>query len=317
MVIPMLELGEMHKITLAFVIIELMLLTYQLHYYYSRPADKSRLWHLFLLCLLVLYNITNGFFPDPKIKWISVKVQNILAYGTGFAIGSYFPFYFYKNFKLTELQFEVIYGVPLFFLLPFALFFVVIYSTIGTLEFAITYGLIVPFFYSLYLLWVLFKAIRVRLKTINDFPHLEGKFKIVGAYCAIFPWVSLCAFAYFDINQWIEVLVSNFGIVLLTIMFMFQSVAKARVEHERLMTILVARGDEFQKYCLKFGLTMQQERVAELLCKGFSYQEIANTLFVSKKTVDTHIQHIFLKTGVNRKFQLMQKFGLADVDHTL
>lgn len=316
MLIPMLDFGEMHKVTLVFVIIELMMLTYQLLYYFARPSDKSRLYYLILLCLLIVFNIIGGFFPDPKIKFVSINFQNIIAYGSGFLVGSYFPFYFYKNFNLKELELQVLYGVPMFLLFPFLLFFVVIYTTVGDLTIAINYGLVIPFLYSVYLLWVILGAIRAKFKTPTISVYPAEKLEIVGVYCAIVPWVSLSIFPYFNVTQWVEVLVANAGFVLLTVIFMIRSVVKARMEDKRYLAIMAAKEDEFQKYCLKYGLTMQQERVADLLCRGYSYKEIASTLFVSKKTVDTHIQHIFLKTGVNRKFQLMQKLGLADIDYS-
>ena len=142
----MLVLGtEMHIVTFVFAILESVMFFYQFIYYLSRPQDESRLWYLILLFLLIVYNITGGLFPDPKIN-IPIITQNIIAYGSGFLVASYFPYYFYRGFKLKQLRFHALYGVPLFLIAPYLIFFVIVYSVNGNLDFAIRYGIIVPFF---------------------------------------------------------------------------------------------------------------------------------------------------------------------------
>ncbi|MBE0641585.1 MAG: response regulator transcription factor, partial [Bacteroidales bacterium] len=44
-------------------------------------------------------------------------------------------------------------------------------------------------------------------------------------------------------------------------------------------------------------LTERETEILLYICKGFSNQEIADTLFVSKRTVDKHRENILLKTG--------------------
>jgi len=43
-------------------------------------------------------------------------------------------------------------------------------------------------------------------------------------------------------------------------------------------------------------LTKREEEVLYLICKGFSNQEIADSLFLSKRTVDKHRENLLLKT---------------------
>ena len=94
---------EMHIVTFVFVLLEIVMFFYQLVDYLSRPQDKSRMWYLILLFLLIVYNITGGLFPDPRIN-IPIVTQNIIAYGSGFLMGAYFPYYFYKGFGLKGLR---------------------------------------------------------------------------------------------------------------------------------------------------------------------------------------------------------------------
>lgn len=52
------------------------------------------------------------------------------------------------------------------------------------------------------------------------------------------------------------------------------------------------------------ALTPSQRRVAELAADGLTNQEIAATLFVSPKTVETHLREAFRKLGVSSRKQL-------------
>ncbi len=303
--------SEMHLITYILVIFELMMLAVQLYRYLSCPEDKSLLWYLILLGLLIFYNVTCGLFPDPRIP-LSLVTQNVIAYGAGFLIASYFPFYFYKSYDLKLLKFQAFYGAKLFLLLPYFVFFVLIYGVEGDLDFAVSYGLIIPFGYSIYMMWAIFSAIKAKFKTKQSSLYCSDSVEVIGVYCAVLPWACLSLFTYLNITQWVEVLVTNFGFLILTILFMGQSVVKARVEEEQKITGFVNRQHKFQKRCENFGLTPREKNIAELLCSGLTYKEIAVLEFISEKTVDTHIRHIFFKTGVNKKIELMQKLGFAD-----
>ncbi len=51
-------------------------------------------------------------------------------------------------------------------------------------------------------------------------------------------------------------------------------------------------------------LTEREQEVLELLYRGYRYQEIADTLFLSLATVKTHIHHIYQKLEVGRREEL-------------
>jgi DNA-binding CsgD family transcriptional regulator len=48
-------------------------------------------------------------------------------------------------------------------------------------------------------------------------------------------------------------------------------------------------------------LSLQEERVLSLLVSGFSYQEIAQELWISINTVKTHVKSVYRKLNVNRR----------------
>jgi ATP/maltotriose-dependent transcriptional regulator MalT len=51
-------------------------------------------------------------------------------------------------------------------------------------------------------------------------------------------------------------------------------------------------------------LTASERRVAELAAKGHSNPEIAQTLFVTRKTVETHLGHVYRKLGIAGRGEL-------------
>jgi DNA-binding CsgD family transcriptional regulator len=57
-------------------------------------------------------------------------------------------------------------------------------------------------------------------------------------------------------------------------------------------------------------LTASERRVAELAAGGHSNPEIAQTLFVTRKTVETHLGHVYQKLAISRRGQLHR--ALAD-----
>lgn len=54
-----------------------------------------------------------------------------------------------------------------------------------------------------------------------------------------------------------------------------------------------------------FGLTDREKEITEFLLIGKSNKEIAKKLFISAKTVENHLSHIYLKTGVKNRTQLV------------
>lgn len=300
--------SELHLLTLIFCLLEFGMSCYQLICCLSYPNDKRRFWYLMLLVLLIIYNIVGGLFPDPSIK-LSLQNQNIIAYGCGFLMASYFPFYFYKAFNLRSLRFHAYYGVVLFLLVPYLVFFMVVYPLTGELGYATSYGLIIPAAYSIVILYDLLKAIRQKINQRKGSLHAYKLLDMILVYLAVSPWVFMTAFAYFNIDQWIEVLVTNSGFVVITILFIARTIRTTRVEVS--MNLAKRNGSEelFGHYCEKFSLSRREKEIALLLCKGMSYRDIAESLFISERTVDNHVQHIFLKTSVNKKMELQKRLG--------
>ncbi len=296
---------EMHIVTFNFIALEIAMVFYQLIYTLSRPEDKNRMWYMILLFLLIVYNITGGLFPDPQIN-IPIVTQNIIAYGSGFLMAAYFPYYFYKGFDLPRLRLHALYGVQLFLIIPFLVFFVIVYSINKNLDLAIKYGIVIPFFYSIVVLWAILRAIRLKYKENSNRTNF---IEVIAVYCAVIPWASMTVFAYFQVGQLIEVLFTNFGFLVITIIFISRSITKARIEYEQLMELNTTsiRPLTFDPNCKLYQLSSREIEIAQLIRQGFKYKLIGETLYISERTVSKHVQNIFEKVRVTNKVELLNK----------
>ena len=57
----------------------------------------------------------------------------------------------------------------------------------------------------------------------------------------------------------------------------------------------------------RLGISKREHEVLALMAQGLSNQETADKLFVSLNTVKTHVSNLFLKLGVSRRTQAVQK----------
>lgn len=297
---------QIHIVTFIFILLETGMLFFQLASYFYWPKDKNRGWYLLLLFLMLVYNITGGLFPDPKIN-IPIEIQEMIAYGTGFLMASYFPFYFYKAFELKSLRWHALFGVPLFLALPYLIFFVIVYAINGKLNVDIRYGMIVPFIYALVLLWVMLRAINQKS---NESRNRNEYMQEIAMYCAVSPWAALAFFGLVEESQLTEVLCTNTGIVFISFLFITRSVKDARKEFFKKQnepTIDGLSPEEFMANCLHFGLTRMEILIVQQVYKGKSNKDIATQLSVSEETVKKHIQNSLRKTGAKNRTALLHK----------
>ena len=75
---------------------------------------------------------------------------------------------------------------------------------------------------------------------------------------------------------------------------------------ERARRELLATGETARKRSVENAgqLTVQEAQVAELAREGLSNLEIGARLFISPRTVEYHLGHVFTKLGINSRMQL-------------
>lgn len=63
----------------------------------------------------------------------------------------------------------------------------------------------------------------------------------------------------------------------------------------------------FYQNCQLYNLTSREKDIAKLICEGFKYKKIGETLFIAERTVTKHAQNIFEKVQVVNKIELINK----------
>jgi DNA-binding NarL/FixJ family response regulator len=88
--------------------------------------------------------------------------------------------------------------------------------------------------------------------------------------------------------------------------------ANARAVAERARTELRAAGGRSSRPAGSgiTALTASERRVAELAAEGLSNPEIAQALYVTRKTVETHLGHVYRKLGISGRGRLAR--AMAD-----
>ena len=281
---------------------------------------------------LILKNVASGLFPDPRLTSPPLAVQYGIAYGMGFLMGAYFPYYFYKAFELARLRWHALYGVPLFIILPFAVIFPVKLLSSGDIDTAINYGMVIPAAYALVLLYTIQQSIQAKYREdIQD----RRFFEVSAVYLAVVPWASLPFFAFFRIHQVPEALLTNVGFIVITILFIRRSIKESREEYERLSKLSfvdspaplskldlidqiikqlevtgISPAQRFEINLGTVGLTPREKDIVKLVRQGKSYKIIGEELFISERTVSKHIQNVFEKLGVSNKVELLNRLEI-------
>jgi signal transduction histidine kinase/DNA-binding NarL/FixJ family response regulator len=236
---------KLHTTTFFICMVELVFFFYQLIYYLSRTSDKNRLYYLVLLYLLIQYNIVSDLLPNKQID-ISVITQNMLVYFVAVIMAMYLPFYFYKVFNLQKLKFYAYWGSLLFLFIPFVFLFVIPYFITGNLDLSVKLLTVAPFFYSVSFFYSL---VRVIIKKHQEKRDITYKEEIVGAIAILF-WILLPIRAFFrkEVELFLTpffdfpnrgttliIIITNFGLLLLTILFVRQNIRQSKSEYIKLL----------------------------------------------------------------------------------
>lgn len=83
---------------------------------------------------------------------------------------------------------------------------------------------------------------------------------------------------------------------------------------------LLARSPSPADESLASQMTPRELDVLRLLARGLSSEKIAQELFISRRTVDTHVQRILTKLGVHSRTEavaLAYRFGLVDPEEPM
>lgn len=294
-------------------------------YRLARPDDKTTWLNIILIVVLLLYNVTSGFLPDQNLPG-SYYLQMSVAYFTGFMTPCYFPYYVYYAFALHKMKFHAYRGVFMFLVFPYFIF-VLLFVISGSLEKAKNL-LVLP---TVYALWVIVNLVSaVKHKYNNNFNTAGAKEEMVVTFFSLTPWVGLPVIDYFNMGQAVEAATTNTGFLLLLALQLKQHISQVRAEHqklieseehlrtwnERLQQEVDKRTKELERLsaeervmenCIRYQLTTREKEIAIFICRGSSYKQIGELLFIAERTVTKHAQNIFDKVKVSSKVELLNK----------
>jgi DNA-binding CsgD family transcriptional regulator len=284
-------------------LVEFALLAMQLYAYLARRADRQRLWYLYLLALLLLFNISNSLFPDPA--WGGLRLQYITADGFAYFIGAYIPWYFYKAYGLRSLQLPATWGAAGFLLLPYVVF-VILYLVNDNLAADRQCTAIVPAFYGLFMLAAMLQAI---IRKYQQSGELMNFVKELAVWVAVLPWEALAAVAFQPVVQWVKLLAANLGWLMITVLQFRSTIGLYQHDEKQLQEVRESGmlRSFFEASCLKYALEEREIRLAEMIQQGLSYKEMADILNLGIKTIDNNIRALYAKVGVRNKVELIRK----------
>lgn len=278
---------QMHLVTFIFVSIEVVIFFYLIIIRLARPDDQTVPLNIALIFLLLVYNISGGLLPDPKLPG-SEFWQLAIAYATGFITPCYFPYYVYKAFGLAKLKFQAYAGAYLFLIIPYLLF-VAVFAWTGDIKIA-QILFIFPVLYGVWLINMLVRSIRYKYN--NNLNSKESRQELTVLLLGIAPWVSLPVIAILDLGQAVEASVTNFGFLLLFSLQVKRNIHQIRIEHERLIeseSRLKALNNNLQMEVNK--RTQELEKANQLRTKNFInlVHETKTPLTLVKNYLDEYI----------------------------
>jgi len=213
---------EMYLVTFVILVTELIMFVLTLFWYLQRTSDSNRLRYLVLLSLLIIYNLSAGLFPDQKYEpYLSITIQNIIAYGCGFTTSLYFGYYFYKVYDLKEMKW-IVFNLAIFLLiLPYCLLFVIPY---------LYHGVILPICYAITFIYYVSRNFLKKFIIGKPFDEINW-INLLSVYLALVFWCSLPILVYFGDFQITEALVTNFGFLFMTVVYIRSSIINSQKEY--------------------------------------------------------------------------------------
>jgi signal transduction histidine kinase/DNA-binding NarL/FixJ family response regulator len=296
---------QMHIVTFFFVSVEIVILLYLVIIRLARPADRTVLLNMVLIFLLLVYNISSGLLPDPKLPG-SLFSQLAVAYAAGFITPCYFPYYVYKAFNLERLKFQAYVGVYLFLIIPLIIF-VAVFAWTKDLKVA-QIVFIIPMLYGFWIINLLFRSIRYKYN--NNLNSKESKQELIVLLLSISPWVSLPVIDVLNLGQATETSITNFGFLLLFSLQVKRNIKQFRIDHEKLIDSenkLRSLNTNLQEKVLK--RTKELEEANQLKTRNFInlVHETKTPLTLIKNYLDEYINKYgsaaeldIIKSGIDK-----------------
>ncbi len=232
------------------IVVEIAILYNQSVVYRSRPNEKKRLYHFLILLVLALFNMAEGFFPDPNITSIPMLVQHFLGYAFGYIFAACCPAYFYRTMDLPSLRFHGKYGFW-FIIVPVLVFYWILYPINQDLAFTRKYVYILPQIYATLLFGIAMVKIIRQYKSDNDKTKLYERLYI---YCSIIPvMLTPILGGWLGAPKWVVTPVFNIGFLIANTLLMRNLMRQSREKYNNLKLLVLAKEEPIQTKTTQTG----------------------------------------------------------------
>ncbi len=259
---------------------------------------------LLLSTLVLFYNTLNGIFTNDAID-LSIELQKYLIYGSYILLSIYLPLYFLKAFDLSNIKFFAYWGGIVFLLIPYGLFHVAPTYLVDNFALQNAFKIVVPILYGTSMIYFYIKSL---LKEYSNLTLLFSKIEVVTIFTSLIIWSLLPVIMHLDVSDLLENFIVNVCFILLIIILLKKNYSVSKKKYEDMLSMSsVGQGIEFID---SFNFTAREKEIITYLVKGYTYKEIGEALFISDRTVGKHVSNIYAKTGVNQKYDLLEKLKL-------
>lgn len=300
----------------SFIGIECIMFLVQLNIVISRPQNSSRFEVLILLFLFLCYNFSSFFFPDNTLT-ISIFKQMVIGYITGILALSYYYYYAIKvlNLKLFKGKRFPIFLITL--LASFVLVYGLSYFITNDLKISEKLFILIPIVIASFLLYNLGIVIKKEFKSLKT-KTLPIGITLMAIYLGCTVIMILPILIIFEVSKEFNFAFVNIALIITYLAYYNDYLFQIKVEHLFLqkMGYYIEPSSDIKIKILtefkNFGLTSRELEVAFLITKKRKYNEIADELFISPKTVSKHASNIFKKTNTIGKREFFQKYQSED-----
>lgn len=297
---------EIMLVTAIIIFIELLLLSFFIISWISRPNDLSRRRFLFLTLYFLGFNIIGGLFPDKTIH-IPLFIQYFLIYGSAIAMASYFFFFLSKEF---DFKFSGFFNAKLLSIslsVTFLISYGIGYLVTGQHKMAYYTFIGFPIFIACFYCWK--SVTEFRKRKVNY--EKDTPFKTMY-YAGFFGVLLIAALPFESVlggHQAIEILTVNTSYFLLARAYIKRYVFSQRMEYhlmEQTNNVEISKS----VHSLKEILSSREMEIAyHLVQSEKSYNEIADLHNIAPKTIGKHASNIFKKTEVQNRLQFISKYS--------
>jgi DNA-binding CsgD family transcriptional regulator len=98
------------------------------------------------------------------------------------------------------------------------------------------------------------------------------------------------------------------GVIFIFTFFAGNTFLPVYLNYGTLLSAFTDRNNEdltLEDFCRKFEVSTRETDIVREICNGLSNKEISEKLFISLQTVKDHTHHIYIKTNVRSRVQLI------------